>query len=203
MRRALIALWLAFFALPAQAQEATATEPGYAYDAAALSIGLSAGTYALAGLAGVAFLGINQQCDDAGQLGSLFCDTAVLPFVGIAGAAALGGAALAPSVAHVREGDVRHARITTSIRLAGAASVALGVREIGRDGGQVEGATPILLAGGGAALLGLGVYDMVDAGFARGRVQARKAKVQVRVAPAPVAAPGGQTGLGLSFTGNF
>jgi hypothetical protein len=205
MRRALLVLVLALgLSSSAFAQEeAPVEESGYAFDSVALSTGLSVGSYALAGAAGFAFLGINRQCDDAGEAGSIFCDTFVLPFVGVAGAAALGAAALAPSAAHFSEGDTLHARITTGIRLAGAASVALGVREVGRNDGQLNRNAAALVVGGGVTLLGLGVYDMIDAGFARDRVAKKKARVaSVSVAPAPVASASG-TGFGLFASGSF
>jgi hypothetical protein len=215
MKRALSA-WLLLCALSpalAAAQETDALTPdaapeaklpGYSVGSVALSLGLTAaGTAAAAGGA-LLFLKVKQECDAQGDLAALGCQDFVLPFVGLAGVAGLGAAALAPSAGHYYAGAKGRARLTAGIRMGGAVLVALGVQQFAKEE-ILDGKVKALVLGGGIPMAALSLFDIVDGGLAKRRLakRAREKTLAVTLSPAPMPDANGVLGVGLLASGSF
>jgi hypothetical protein len=176
--------------------------PRFAIGKFTRSLLLTTGSYAIAGGTTVALLGLNSFCDANGDLVQLGCNSVGFPGLGVFTFAGLMTAALAPSTAHWKIGDKNHAYITTSLRLAGASLVMVGLKEfIDND---LDDRARHFLAIGGGTLIGLGLYDVFDAGFAPRRLALRQREtLSFRLRPAPLFANDGHTSIGLSAVGHF
>ena len=176
--------------------------PRFAVGKFTRSLLLTAGSYALAGGTTAAILGLNSFCDANGDLVQLGCNSVGFPVLGVFTVAGLTTAALAPSTAHWKVGDKNHAYIATGLRLGGASLVMIGLKEfIDND---LNDRARNLLAIGGGTLIGLGIYDVLDAGFAPRRlaIQQREA-ISFRLRPAPLFSKDGRASLGLTAVGRF
>jgi hypothetical protein len=176
--------------------------PRFAVGKFTRSLLLTAGSYVLAGGTTAALLGLNSFCDANGDLVQLGCNSVGFPVLGVFAFAGLTTAALAPSTAHWKIGDKNHAYIATGVRMAGASMVMIGLGEFINN--DLDNKARGFLAIGGGALVGLGVYDIFDAGFAPHRlaIQQREA-LSFRLQPSPLFSKDGNTSLGLSAVGHF
>jgi hypothetical protein len=175
--------------------------PRYAVGKVTRSFLVTTGAYTLAAGTTGAILVLNSFCDANGDVIQLGCNSFGFPVLGVFTAAGLTAAAVAPSSAHWKIGDTNHAYLTTGIRLAGSSMVLVGLKEfIDNDlNGKAKG----FMGVGGGLLLGLGLYDIIDAGLAPRRVAKKQHEaISLRLQPAPIFSKG-QTSLGLSATLKF
>jgi hypothetical protein len=170
--------------------------PRFAVGKTTRSLLLTTGAYTVATVTTGAIIGLNSFCDANGDVVQLGCNSFGFPVIGVFTAAGLTMAAVAPSSAHWKVGDTNHAYAMTGARLLGSSLVLVGLKEfIDNDlNGRAKG----FMGVGGGLLIGLGLYDIIDAGLAPRRVAKKQHEViSFRLRPAPVFA-NGQTSLGFA-----
>jgi hypothetical protein len=204
MKRTLVALLSLLISAPALAQEALTPAAPPAEGAPAASPGTAVGLSLGATLASYGTFVLGVQLAGSQENASSAIGVGVM-------AIGLSGAIVAPSLGHFYAGDKKHALVATGLRLAAGGIFAAGSVVFSSNGNNCFLSTdepkaicePARLSGiGGAlALVGLGVYDIIDA--AKAPKRASKAKERsLSLAPAILPAAGG-TQVGLSLAGSF
>jgi hypothetical protein len=132
--------------------------------------------------------------EEQGNFEGLFCIG--IPFLFGLGIdlGGLGYAAVAPSLGHLKAREPRGA-LTIALRLGAAGAVAVGAFRVFLTSEELDLENGALLFGGGAALVGLSLYDLLDA-----PAGAREAG---RLSLAPVLMPGERASFGLGLGGRF
>jgi hypothetical protein len=205
MKRTLVALLLVLVSVPALAQEALTPAAAPPVETApAASPGAAVGLSLGATLASYGALFLGAQLASSGDSAPSAIGFGVM-------ALGFSGTIVGPSLGHLYAGDKKHALLTTGLRLAtgGLFASSLGVFVSDANSCVLDfdepkaicGPARVLTDASFVALVGLGVYDIIDA--ARAPKRASKAKERsISLAPAILPTAGGPQ-VSLAIGGSF